>query len=346
MKTIHIVGGGITGCFLTYFLKDQFKIVLYEKSGKLGGLCSTEYNMEGIPYQKGAHVLFTDDTWIVNLINKAVTLKEVEYLVAINPLFDLRYYNFPFDKYSLGLMPWHWKEAIKMDLQKAVGNTADNLEDLITNYYGSTIYEIFYKNYFLKMLNCDGSQVKDIGWFQKFMKPIDDKVNYYQEKAYFPVGEGYNKLFSYLTTGATVKLNTQVSRFDLPETDIIICTGRGDYFLNKQESLPYIKYSFDVDSTNYAESKPDTIIFPNYTPFISITQFGKFFPGYEKNIIVKDFTDGEEEAIPPLGTKYSTMNQNIYFAGRQGSCQMLYMSDCVKQANKLAGQIKHTERIQ
>lgn len=344
MKTIHVVGGGITGCFLSYFLKDQFKVKLYESKSKLGGLCSTEYNMEGIPYQKGAHVLYTGDAWILDILNKAVAFQEVEYSVAINPLFDLRYYNFPFDKYSLDIMPWHWKEAIRLDLQKAHGSTANNLEDLVTNYYGRTIYEIFYKNYFQKMFNKDGSEIQDTGWFQKFLKPIEDKVSYHPEKTYFPVGEGYNKIFSYLTEGVEVYLNQKVSRLDLPENETIICTGRVDYFLRQVEELPYIKFSFDVDSAQYAPTKPDTVIFPNHTPFMSITQFGKFFPKHTKNIIVKDFTDGEDEVIPPLGLKINT-DGNLYFAGRQGSCQMLDMSDCIKQASQLAGQIKHKERI-
>jgi len=344
LKTIHIVGGGITGCFLAYFLKDQFKVNLYETKNKLGGLCSTEYNMEGIPYQKGAHVLYTNEAWILDILNKAVEFRPVEYLVGINPLFDLRYYNFPFDKYSLDLMPWHWKEAIRLDLQKAGGGTADNLEDLVTNYYGKTIYEIFYKTYFQKMLNLDGSQVYDTGWFQKYLRPIEDKVEYFPEKAYFPIEEGYNKVFSYLTRGANVHLNSKVSRYDFPEGDTVICTGRVDYFMEKEERLPYVKFAFDIDSAMYAATKPDTIIFPNHTPFISITQFGRFFPQHKKNIIVKDFTDGEEEAIPPLGTKPLPYAPNVYFAGRQGSCQMLDMSDCIKQASSLAANIKHKER--
>jgi UDP-galactopyranose mutase len=241
-------------------------------------------------------------------------------------------------------MPWHWKEAIRLDLQKAQGSTANNLEDLVANYYGRTIYDIFYKNYFQKMFNSDASEIQDIGWFQKLLKPIEDKVSYHPEKTYFPVDHGYNKVFKYLTEGIEIHLNRKISAADIPVNDIAICTGRVDYFLNKVEELPYIKFSFDVDSAQYASTKPDTVIFPNHTPFMSITQFGKFFPNYPKNIIVKDSTDGEEEVIPPLKLNPKTIIPNLYFAGRQGSCKMFDMSDCIKQASQLAGQIKHKER--
>ena len=41
-KKIAIIGGGVSGCFLSYLLdeKDQFEITIFEKSKGLGGRCS------------------------------------------------------------------------------------------------------------------------------------------------------------------------------------------------------------------------------------------------------------------------------------------------------------------
>ena len=344
MKTIHIIGGGITGCSLAFFLKDKFKIVLYEKKDRLGGLCSTEYNMEGLQFQKGAHILHTNENWIISLLSKAVDLKKIEYTVGINPLFDMKTYSYPFNKKAIESMPWHWKEAIKLDLQNAQGCSADNLEDLITNFYGATIYEQFYKNYLKKAFGPISNDIFKIGWFQKFLKPVEETSSYFSDPTYFPIGSGYEKVFSYFTTGVTVKLNTLVEASCFSNKDIVICTGRGDYFLNKKETDDYVKYSFDVDSTQYDPTAFDTNIFPNHTPFISITQFGKMFPHIQnKNLIVKDFPGGNEEAIPPVGKTYTPLHANMYFAGRQGSCKMFDMADCIKQANQIAGIIKHKE---
>lgn len=344
MKTIHIVGGGITGCSLAYFLKNKFNVVIYEKKNKLGGLCSTEYNMEGIPFQKGAHVLHTNEGWIVELISKSIPLKTVDYQVGINPLFDTRCYSFPFSKETIDHMPWHWKEAIKLDLQKTQGDFSTVSKELLVNYYGETIYQIFYKNYLKKIFRSDENI--NLEWIQKLIKPINSNSKYYLEQTYFPINRGYNDLFDFLTKNVEVCLNSEITLKNLPKNDIIICSGRGDYFLSGEETTNYIKCSFDVDSNQYNINAPDTTIYPNYTPFISITQFGKFFPKYTKNIIVKDFPNcGEEVFSAEIKNYYDKAMPNIFFAGRQGTCQMLDMADCIKQANFISATIKLKEKI-
>ena len=69
-----IIGAGITGLVLTYFLlKIGHKVVLYDK-GKVGGLASgfKFYDISDTYLEKYYHHVFTGDIEIIRLIKKWV----------------------------------------------------------------------------------------------------------------------------------------------------------------------------------------------------------------------------------------------------------------------------------
>jgi len=363
MKTIHIIGGGISGCAFAYFLKKDFNIILYEKSPNLGGLIRTNYSIEGIPWQQTPSILHTDKDWIVELFSKYINLVNVKYEVAMNPLFDLRYYNYPFNKSSINTMPWHWKEAILMDLETSNGENAKNIEHLINNFYGDTVYDIFYKNYFKRMFGKDELDLVD--WYRPMMRNVNEDFDHYIEKhIMFPVDQGWNKLFDGLTNNVDIRLNTDVNILDFNPDDSIILTSDVTKFYNVNNAKIYSYGSFDIDSTIYKNNSPDTMIFPNYTPFISLTQFGRYFTKYEKNIIVKTFIDDGDIPLYPIPTKLNKKkylniindpwiigknNNKIYYnniinAGRTGSWSFMSISDVMDQAQKISAEIKHKKR--
>ena len=49
MKSIVVVGGGISSLYLSYLLlkTKKYKIYLYEKNNSFGGRIKTEYNKDG-----------------------------------------------------------------------------------------------------------------------------------------------------------------------------------------------------------------------------------------------------------------------------------------------------------
>lgn len=346
MKKIHIIGGGITGCSLSYFLKDNFSISLYEKESVLGGLIHTHKTLENLLYQNIPSILHTNEKWICDLFSKAIDLKPINFKVAINPLFDFQYYDFPLTEDSINRLPWHWSEAIKMELEHVNGETANNLKQLIINFYGETTYNILYKEYFKKIYNYNGDKLDVVNWFRKHLYPVHENRNYYNEKyVVFPINEGYNNLFSFLTNEAVVYLNEEKKYSDFDADDIIILTGRIDHFFD--EELEYSNISFDIDSVySIDENKPDRMYFPNHTPYYSITNYQKFFRD-EKSVIVKEYNDEEYTAGPiprrknfELASKIKRKYNNVYFAGRQGSYDFLDIDDCVKQATKIATDIK------
>jgi UDP-galactopyranose mutase len=354
MKTIHIVGGGITGCSLAYALKSNFNIILYEKQPQLGGLLTTLYNLENIPYQKGPHIIHTDKQWIIDFLRRFIHIQPVKYSVAISPLIDLQYYDFPFTKETLDRMPWHWKEAIKLDMEQVNGASAENIKNAIINFYGKTIYEIFYKEYFKKLFRTTPEEIDTTLWYRNFLRIFSNTSNYFNEATYFPIDEGYNSLFTQLVNGVDVKLKTEVTYKDFSSDDTIVLTTRPDLFFDEDE-LEYVTASFDIDSVLYSKNKPDTMIYPNYVPFTLMTQFGKFFTpekNHNKNIVVKEYPFyGDEEVYPIPSTKnYKKVKNiknkyNIYYCGWQVEYSFSQIAESIDKAFKKASEIKHKEHI-
>jgi len=360
MKTIHIVGGGVTGCFLAFFLKDKFKVIIYEKGSQLGGLCRTFSSIEGIPYQNGFHVLSTNQQWILDLVAKSgITLHSVDYNVGFNPLLDLKYYDFPLNKDSIKTLPWHWKEAIEQEIVSAKGSFSSNLRDTVISFYGKTIYEIFYDNWIRKITGIDASEVDDVSWFKRYLFPIDKRVTFFPDKTYYPVNQGWNQLFSFLADGVEVVRETASSSL-FNEEDIIILTTPPDRFFDLK-SIPYIGFTFEIDSVAYDPQKPDTTIYPNNVHFLAITQCGKLFDSNKqvdgKNIIVKESThldDGELAYPVPTLENINSFQSNInfikakykhiYFSGPLASYKHMTMAEAIESAHRTAAEIKHMEK--
>lgn len=351
-KQVQIIGGGIAGCALAYFLKNDFDVTLYEKKALLGGLCRTHINIEGFPYQKGIHIFHTNEKWIYDLVSSFIPLMNVEYKVGVNPLIDFKTYDYPLNSKTIHSMPWHWAESIQLDLTKTTGEHGKDLETLIINFYGENCYNMFYKNYLTKLFKKDPSKIDEVNWFRKNLRSISDSGSYFNNLyECFPINQGYNKLFTKLTNGVKTYFNSEVTYDDISGDGIIILTIDSSVFFNYKKKLQYRTMSFDIDSGSYVKDSYDTVIYPNHVPFISMNQFGKFFDTYNKNIIVKEYPDGEDKICPiPTKSNYKLLSKikldhpDIYFAGRIGSYQFLDMGDCVLQASRIAAEIKHKER--
>lgn len=354
MKTLHIIGGGMTGCFLAYFLKDRYHVVIHEKDSQLGGLSRTFYNIENIPYQKGFNLLSTNQQWILNIISKAgLPLSRIHHNIATNPFLDFNNHQFPFSRKSIDFLPWHWKENICADLNKVNGSFSENLKDTIINFYGENIYEIFYKGFIKKLTHLDAENIDNTAWFKRYLTDLDSPT-LYKEDCYFPVG-GWNKLFDYLTQGVDVVFNSEVTNKDIPENDIIVLTTPIDHFIGNN-NLPYIGLTFDIDTTRYIPSHPDTIIYPNDVSFITISQYGKLYNTIDKNIIIKETThlNSGEYAYPvitydilhkySLNVNYITRYyKSIYFCGPMATYKHMTMAEIIDEAHRVAGEIKHVE---
>ena len=61
---IGILGGGISGLALAYFLRHEYEIL--EKESECGGLCRS-FQKNGFTYDQGGHIIFSKDKEVINL---------------------------------------------------------------------------------------------------------------------------------------------------------------------------------------------------------------------------------------------------------------------------------------
>ena len=65
-KKIGILGGGIAGLSLAYFLREKSVAVL-EKEKKVGGLCRS-YHAGGVAYDIGPHIMFSKNPRVLEFM--------------------------------------------------------------------------------------------------------------------------------------------------------------------------------------------------------------------------------------------------------------------------------------
>jgi protoporphyrinogen oxidase len=80
MKKIAIIGGGITGLTLAYYLSKKYKVVIFEKNKQLGGLASSFKN-KGWKWslEHNYHHVFDNDHTFINLCNEIGLEKDLFY---------------------------------------------------------------------------------------------------------------------------------------------------------------------------------------------------------------------------------------------------------------------------
>ncbi len=74
MKTI-ILGGGLAGLSLAYFLKESS--VILEKEGQLGGLCRS-FDFKGVAHDIGPHILFSKNKDVLDILTSLVKMDVVK----------------------------------------------------------------------------------------------------------------------------------------------------------------------------------------------------------------------------------------------------------------------------
>jgi len=73
MKTI-ILGAGIAGLSLAYFLKE--KTIILEKEEQIGGLCRS-FELNGIFYDIGPHIMFSKNKEILDFHTSLVQTNQI-----------------------------------------------------------------------------------------------------------------------------------------------------------------------------------------------------------------------------------------------------------------------------
>lgn len=211
-KSIAIIGGGIAGLSLAYFIGEDCEIL--EKSPVCGGLCRS-FQKDGLTYDLGGHVVFSSDKEILNLeldllggnVNSHVRKNAVWY--------KERLVKYPFEN-NLGTLD---KEDLFDCLWSFLSNQQRpqrNFEDWMYNQFGKGIterYLIPYNRKIWKMpprsMACD--------WVERIPKPPPEDVlksaigiptegNLEQLNFHYPANGGFQALPNAIEQGVSGKI--------------------------------------------------------------------------------------------------------------------------------------------
>lgn len=165
-KQIGILGGGIAGLALSYFLGENTEVL--EKESECGGLCRT-YNVDGFYYDIGGHIMFSKDKEILDFEVNLLKDKLNQHYRRNTVWFKGQLVKYPFEN-GIGVLK---KEDIYDCLYHFLDNPPrpqHNFEDWIYNTFGSGFADNYLIPYNKKIWKTDPKEM-DIHWVERIPKP-------------------------------------------------------------------------------------------------------------------------------------------------------------------------------
>jgi protoporphyrinogen oxidase len=216
---IAILGGGLAGISLAYFLQSDPKITqidIYEKENELGGLCrSFEHN--GIQVDIGPHIFFSKDKETLNFMLDILGENKHELRRSNRIIHKGKFVQYPFEN-DLSKLP---EEDCEQCVEKFLNNPyrqydANNMLQVFLKIFGEGITNLYLRPYNEKIWKFDPSFM-NTQMVDRIPIPPDEDI---LKSAKGETVEGYTHqlYFSFPKQGATgafinafaAKLNSKV----------------------------------------------------------------------------------------------------------------------------------------
>jgi UDP-galactopyranose mutase len=181
---ILVLGGGVAGCSMAYYLGEKgYNVTVLDKNSRVGGLARTCY-YSGHPYEFGPHIWFWPGGPEEPINRTIVDLTGDQLYYIDRRLFtwvesDNRKYRYPIHYNDIDEMPD--RERIHSELSKNRDEKLKLIEaqlpelgnckfgDYFTEAIGPTLYEKFMANYTWKMWNIPGEELEtSMVWADRF----------------------------------------------------------------------------------------------------------------------------------------------------------------------------------
>jgi UDP-galactopyranose mutase len=373
LKRALVIGGGAAGCAATHqlMLMGGWDVLLVEAAPFLGAGVRTSW-YGGHPYTFGPRHFLTRNRTVYDYMNAICPLRSCadhQFITYVER--DNAFYNYPIHEDDIARMPD--REQIAKERQEAVGfENARNLEEYWLGSVGRRLYDKFILEYNKKMwLVDDNRKIDTFNWSPKGVTIKSGPRAAWDSawSAYPYAPDGYNRYFDVATEGATVRLNTRIERYDLPERtvwiqgerqqfDVVVNTISPDIVMNgTYGELPYIgrdllKIVFPTEHVF-----PEDVYFLYYAndePFTRLVEYKKFTHHKSTTSLVGVEIPSNNGKHYPLPFKaeqekarryFEDMPQHVYSIGRAGSYRYgLDVDDCIEQAMIMSDQIKQGGR--
>lgn len=159
---IGILGGGLSGVSLAYFLQKNRKIKnidILERESTIGGLCRS-FDWKGGYYDIGPHIIFSKDKEILDLMTNLLADNKVKLRRSNKIYYKGSFITYPFEN-ALSELPEKEKETcLKTFLNNPYEKSGtENLHQLFLKSFGEGITNIYLKPYNEKIWKYDLSSM-------------------------------------------------------------------------------------------------------------------------------------------------------------------------------------------
>lgn len=172
MTEIGILGGGVAGLSLAYFIGEGAEVL--EKNARTGGLCRS-FEKDGFTFDLGGHILFSKDAEILNFELSLLSGKLNKLQRRAACWFKNRFVKYPFEN---GLSELDKDDAYDC-LINFISNPQrpqHNFEDWLYNTFGKGLANLYLLPYNKKIWKTD-PKAMDYQWVERIPKPpLEDIV--------------------------------------------------------------------------------------------------------------------------------------------------------------------------
>jgi protoporphyrinogen oxidase len=194
---IGILGGGIAGLAVAWFLGDCAEVWLHEASNVVGGLARS-FKWHGFDCDLGPHRFFTLDEDLLHRVQALVPMRRIHRKSRIRlrrrwirdpvNLFEVLYKFMPLESSRI-----LWRYAHRTQ------QSEDSFEALVLNKYGSGLNELFFKPYSEKLFGIPSTEISPAWGRRKIrVSGIRDLMRrdprLYFQHFYYPAENGYGAI--------------------------------------------------------------------------------------------------------------------------------------------------------
>ena len=221
VKTIYVLGGGVTGLAMAYeLLKRGQKVEIIEKASSLGGLAKTK-SWKGRPVDMGPHIYHTPDKDIQDywLTEFEGLFHEREHWAK--NLKNGKFYDYPISREFINSLPDEMSQKINDDLANADPDAlsrANNYFEYTRALAGETLQELFFTQYPEKLWGMSTKNL-DANWAPKRVQITEERRAFYQGQWSAVGNEGSGTIVDslekkILTLGGKISLSETIERVE------------------------------------------------------------------------------------------------------------------------------------
>lgn len=237
MKRALIIGAGISGCVPAMLLKDKgWNVTVIDRDAVVGGGLRTFFH-GGHPYTLGPRHFLSPYQEAYDFLSQYVPMRDIKKINHTYIEQDQSFYSYPIHEDDISLMPE--EDKIRSELASLPSEySPKNFEEFWLQRVGETLYGKYIKNYNQKAWQLNSNTEMDFGIeITVKRKPIEtgDRHEYKDWYNCYPIApDGYNQFFDIALSGCDVRLNTNITGFDLEKRQLHVGDQKleGDIIIN------------------------------------------------------------------------------------------------------------------